>query len=200
MVSGMYMSWLEKKFVNRKKKAQRNTEKVRRSLNKMEIKTVHNVLEIGCGIGKVSAFLAETYGMDVYGTDFDPQEIELAKTWQSEHEKLHFVVEDATALSFEDNTFDLVISQNVFHHIPKWQMALTEIVRVLRHEGYLFWCDLAFPRTVIRILQPIIKNYGLYTFENVRTAFTRCGLYALHHKRLAYGIFFHHDTVFRKVC
>ena len=195
----MNMTWFEKKFVNRKKKAQRNTEKVRRSLNKLEIKTVHNALEIGCGIGTVSAFLAETYGMDVYGTDFDSEEIELAKKLQSEHEKLHFAVEDATALSFEDNTFDLVISQNVFHHIPRWQMAVTEIVRVLRHEGYLVWCDLAFPKTVIRVLQPIIKNYGLYACEDVRSAFTRCGLYALHHKQLTHGLFLHHYLVFRKV-
>jgi ubiquinone/menaquinone biosynthesis C-methylase UbiE len=193
------MAWLEKKFVNRKKKARLNIGKVRQALDKLEIKTLHNVLEIGCGIGMVSAFLAETYGMNVYGTDYDAAEIDLAKTLQSEHEKLHFAVEDATALSFENNAFDLVISQNVFHHIPAWRLALTEIVRVLRHEGYLIWSDLAFPGSLIRVLRPIIKNYSLYTYENVKSSFTQCGLYALDHQGLARGLFLHHDTVFRKV-
>ena len=85
MISNMYMTWLEKMLVNRKKKAEHNIESIHRILNRLEMKTVRNVLEIGCGIGMVSSFLAETYGMNVYGTDFDPAEIELTKKLQSEH-------------------------------------------------------------------------------------------------------------------
>ncbi len=47
-------------------------------------------------------------------------------------------------LSFAPNRFDLMISQNVFHHIPNWPQAVEEIVRVLRPGGQLFWLDLAF--------------------------------------------------------
>ena len=117
------------------------------------------MLEIGCGIGLVSAYLANEYGIDVYGTDFGPEEIQLTKQLNNERDNLHFKIEDAAESTFADNSFDLVISQNVFHHIPDWQKAVSEIQRVLRPGGYLIWLDLVFPALLKKMFKTITKNW-----------------------------------------
>jgi len=56
--------------------------------------------------------------MNVQGTDLDPEQIELARTTQPASDRLYFVVENASHLTFENASFDLVLSQDIFHHIP----------------------------------------------------------------------------------
>ncbi|MBE9471037.1 MAG: class I SAM-dependent methyltransferase [Chloroflexi bacterium] len=107
----MRITRLEKMFVNRRQEAERNIGRVRRGLEQIGVGAIHDVLEIGCGIGVISAFLADSYGMNVLGTDLDPEQIELARTTQPTSDRLHFAVEDATHLTFENASFDLVLSQ-----------------------------------------------------------------------------------------
>ncbi|CAN5907666.1 hypothetical protein BH23PLA1_BH23PLA1_43660 [soil metagenome] len=47
--------------------------------------------------------------------------------------------EDLTALSFDDDRFDAVLSFEVFEHIADYQQALAESARVLRPGGYLIF-------------------------------------------------------------
>ena len=79
--------------------------------------------------GSVSSFPAER-GIDATGTDVDPEEVSVAKQLYQENDCLHFQVEDATRLSFASEDFDLVVSQNVFHHVGRWEKVVQEIVRV----------------------------------------------------------------------
>jgi ubiquinone/menaquinone biosynthesis C-methylase UbiE len=194
----MAMTRFEKQFVNRDSKAERNIEKVNQCLEKLDIHNIHQVLELGCGTGAVSAYLTNNYLMKVYGTDFDPEQIEIAKKTFQESYHLHFMVEDASNLNFEVVNFDLVLSQNVFHHIPAWETAMQEVVRVLRPGGYLIWLDLAFPRLVKDILQPFVKNYALYTIDEVKASFTNNGLNQLFYERIAHGPFTHHQFILQK--
>ena len=48
------------------------------------------------------------------------------------HEIMH---QDCTKLSFDDNTFDLIISQDVLEHIPDTKQALFELFRVIKPNG-----------------------------------------------------------------
>ncbi len=104
----MRLTRLEKMLVNRRQEAERNIGRVRRDLEQID---VDDVLEIGCGIGAISAFLADSYGMNVQGTDLDLEQIELARTTQPTSDRLRFAVENATHLTFENASFDLVLSQ-----------------------------------------------------------------------------------------
>jgi cyclopropane fatty-acyl-phospholipid synthase-like methyltransferase len=85
--------------------------RVRRDLEQIDLDAVHDVLEIGCDIGSISTFLADSYGMNVQGTDLDPEQIEMARTTQPTSDRLRFAVENATHLTFENASFDLVLSQ-----------------------------------------------------------------------------------------
>ena len=191
----MKMTKFEKRFVNRKKKADRNIKKIQHAFQKIEIEKINTVLELGCGIGFVSKYLADSYNFVVYGTDYDAAQIQIASELQPKTDRLHFQVEDAAKLSFNESSIDLVISQNVFHHVPDWEIAIQEIARVLRSGGYFVWLDLVFPRTVKTLFQSFVKNYGLYTIHDVETAFAESGLKKLFHERVSHGLLSQHHFV-----
>ena len=189
------MTKIEKQFVNRKKQAKGNIKKIQYAFHQIEIAKINTVLELGCGVGFVSTFLADSYNFVVYGTDYDVDQIQLARKLQPTMEHLHFQVEDATKLSFADSSIDLVLSQNVFHHIPNWEAAIQDIARVLRSGGYLIWLDLTFPEIVKRIFRSYVKNYGIYTINDIKTAFKDSGFKALFQERLAHGPLSQHHFV-----
>jgi SAM-dependent methyltransferase len=84
---------------------------------------------VGCGTGREAAVLADRLGGEVIGIDivdaFDP----VAARW------CKFLVGDATAMSFDDESFDLVYSYHALEHIPDYNRALSEIWRVLKPQG-----------------------------------------------------------------
>jgi ubiquinone/menaquinone biosynthesis C-methylase UbiE len=93
------------------------------------------VLEIGCGGGIDSAEFARN-GAQVTSTDFTQIGVETTKALLKEAGLPSNVLQaDATNLQFKDNTFDLVYSFGVVHHIPQIDKALTEIKRVLKPGG-----------------------------------------------------------------
>ena len=194
----MEMTRLEKWFVNRRKKAERNIIRVRQRLQHLPSGAIQDVLELGCGMGAVSAHLAATYGMNVYGTDYDAKQIQIARKMQPENENLHYRVEDAEDLSFQDASFDLVLSQNVFHHIPDWKTGAKEVARVLRPGGYFIWLDLALPKLICMLFQPLVKNQSLYGIADVQSVFQFHGFKTLFYERLIHGLFVHHHLVWQK--
>ncbi|UCF91249.1 MAG: class I SAM-dependent methyltransferase [Desulfobacterales bacterium] len=194
----MKMTRLEKRLVNRRRKGARNIAKIRPRLEELNRDSIRDVLELGCGIGAVSAFLAETYGLNVYATDLDPAQIEIARRMQPESARLRFRVADAARLTFADGSFDLVLSQNVFHHIPDWEAAVQEVTRVLRPGAYFIWLDLACPKLLKKLLGPLARRHGLYTFAEIKSAFVRNGLEPCYYERVAHGPFGHHHLVLQK--
>lgn len=194
----MEMTRLEKWFVNRSKKAERNIARVRQRLQELPSEAIQDVLELGCGIGSVAAYLAANYQMNVCGTDYDAEQIRIARSMQPQNAHLHYSVEDAANLSFQDASFDLVVSQNVFHHIPEWKTATKEIARVLKAGGYFIWLDLAFPKLIRTLFQSLVKNQSLYCIADVRRVFQTHGFEQLFYERLIHGLFVHHHLVWQK--
>lgn len=140
----MKMSKFEKIFVNPSARA-RNIKTFEQLFSQIDLNNVNEVLEVGCGIGVLSSYLAEKYEWEVTGIDLDPEQIERAKNDYRENKYLKFLEADATKLPFGDNEYDLVLSSDALHHIVSdWDKALNEISRVLRPNGYYVLNDLAF--------------------------------------------------------
>ncbi len=194
----MEMNRFEKFFVNREMKGRGNLRRIRRGLEAAGAKDVRDVLEIGCGIGTVSAALAEDSGRNVVGTDYDPAQIDSAKRRYSEHAGLRFQCEDATRLTFPDASFDLAIAQMVFHHIPNWPAAVKELARVLRPGGLVVWYDHVIPARVAARFPKSIRHFGLCTPESLAQAFGEAGFERVRSRSA--GPFFvkFEDTVYRK--
>jgi len=70
-------------------------------------------------------------------TDIAPEMLEKAKARLQGFVHVDYRVEDACALSFEENSFDVVLCCNVLHQLSRPEMAAREFRRVLRPSGKL---------------------------------------------------------------
>ena len=93
-------------------------------------------LEIGCGEGRVARDLA-ALGHRVTGVDSSPTLLAAAEDLQPDAE---FVLADAAALPFEDQSFDLVVSYNALMDIDDMPGAVREAARVMDAGARLCVC------------------------------------------------------------
>ena len=96
------------------------------------------VLDTGCGTGITSRALASK-GFEVYGVDYSPEIIEVAKQKAKEHSlAINFRTADAYQLPFPDQIFDVVICLGLFQTLTEPKKAFQEILRVLKPNGRVF--------------------------------------------------------------
>jgi len=79
------------------------------------VKPGGHILDAGCGSGVVARALVDK-GFQVTGIDISKKMLELAKDRVPE---ATFEVADMTALEFEDNSFDGIVSTYAVFHIPR---------------------------------------------------------------------------------
>lgn len=95
------------------------------------------LLDVGCGIGGSSRVLARDYGFDVTAVTISPQQVERATQLTPERLSAQFLVDDAMALSFPDESFDVVWSLEAGPHMPDKAVFARELLRVLKPGGRL---------------------------------------------------------------
>jgi SAM-dependent methyltransferase len=90
-----------------------------------------SILEVGSGTGTLLHALVQR-GCRIEGVELRREFIEQAQTWYG---ALPLRQVSGTALPFPDRSFDLVVSFDVFEHIPDTDAHLQEVRRVLRPGG-----------------------------------------------------------------
>lgn len=98
------------------------------------------VFEIGCGIGRMTEALAETFG-EVYATDISGEMLRLARERLQKRPNVRLF--ETSGLDFADlpdDHFDIVFSAYVFQHVPDLAVTrslLSDAYRVLKPGGIL---------------------------------------------------------------
>ena len=93
-----------------------------------------SILEIGCGTGKNTIFLAQI-GAHVHALDFSEGMIEKARE-KVEAESVKFSVADLTQKwPCEDQSYDLIVCNLVLEHIENLSFIFSESFRVLTEKG-----------------------------------------------------------------
>lgn len=94
-----------------------------------------NVLEIGCGVGALSAELAK-HGAQLSAIDLTETGVKLSrKRFELNGLTADIRQMDAEALDFPDNRFDFAWSWGVIHHSANTERIIEEIHRVLKPGG-----------------------------------------------------------------
>jgi len=88
------------------------------------------LLEIGVGTGLLALPLAAR-GFAVDGIDVSTEMLAKLRQKASPGENVHVVEADARQLPFRQGTFGGAYLRHVFHLIPKWELAVAELCRVV---------------------------------------------------------------------
>ena len=95
------------------------------------------VLDVGCGTGVV-AITAAQCGARVCGSDLTPELIDRAiQNSQISGFDIDFKISDVEDLPYEDDSFDYVLSQFGHMFAPRHDIALSEMLRVLKPRGVI---------------------------------------------------------------
>lgn len=140
--------------------AEKSAERMLGYITAENIKPGQSYLEVGCGNGAATVYVASKYKLNVTGIDVDPDQIRQALERGRGINNVHFLTDDGAKLSFADGTFDIVYTFYTTHHIADWMGAVSEMERVLKPGGYFIYVDIAYPEWLAAAGRALFKNHG----------------------------------------
>jgi len=143
-----------------------------------KINELTHVLDLCCGLGGPARYLAHHYGCQVTGVDMNTDRLDGAVRL-TERTKLQdrVVFHHANALQtgLADETFDVIVSQEAFCHIPDKKTLITECVRLLKPGGRIVYTDIVARNTMTNEIRSRLENEmafsELSTLEQYRNLF-----------------------------
>ena len=107
---------------------------------RVEVNPGFRILDMGCGNGRHTAAAYDLKDVIVIGADLNIKDLHMAEKRLKWHDNLadhgdggwSFSAADILALPFYDHSFDLVIVSEVLEHVPDHDLAVKEILRVLK--------------------------------------------------------------------
>ena len=153
------------------------------------------VLEIGAGRGDFSIWLAKNFEDSfITGTDFSHAAIDIAITKiNGSLPNLTFQVENAEALSFDNETFDYIISCETMEHVFHPKLMANEMNRVLKKDGafilttenyfngmFLMWVKAWITHKPFDSGSGIQPHENFFTFFHIKSYFKKAGLRLTH--------------------
>jgi ubiquinone/menaquinone biosynthesis C-methylase UbiE len=116
-----------------------------------------SLLDIGCGVGRVAAFVKERSIGKYYGVDLSPEMVTACQRRFKGQEGFVFEVGDAEQIALPEKSFDVIVSYGLFEYVDKVQPYLSEVCRLLKHEGmFLFTVHTRFGANLCN------KRFGEY--------------------------------------
>jgi ubiquinone/menaquinone biosynthesis C-methylase UbiE len=118
----------------------------------LETDDSNRVLDLGCGTGVLTRMIADRLNADAGGTaigiDAAGKMIKVARKKRAARNCI-FEVMAAESLSYENDSFDAVVSSLFFHHVQMdlKEKTLSEAFRIMRPGGRLVIADMHVPTT-----------------------------------------------------
>lgn len=130
-------------------------------LSEMEITRDTRILEIGCGTGEVSYWMADQSPAEVTGTDLCVPFIEGAKKKYQLPNLQYEVADFNNPSSFSDMQFDYIVGNGILHHLyNNLDEALASMRRLLKENGKIIFLEPNFYNPYI---------YFIFSYQRLRT-------------------------------
>lgn len=96
-----------------------------------------NILDVGCGAGFLTNFMAEN-GFNVSGIDLSQESLNVAHKHDTT-KKVRYKLANAYELPYPDQSFDIITSLDFLEHVDSPQSVIKEVSRVLKPNGLFFY-------------------------------------------------------------
>jgi tocopherol O-methyltransferase len=141
------------------------------------------ILDVGCGFGASSIYLAKQYKAQATGITISPVQVEMAnEAARKANARAKFLCMDAEAMKFK-KPFDVVWSVESISHYPNNEKFFAGAAKLLKPKGRMaitdwFKKDGLTPREHKKFLQPIEKGMlvELHTMEKYEALMRKNGL------------------------
>ncbi len=136
-----------------------------------DIRPEHHVLDVCSGMGGPARYLALRIGCKVTGLDFTKSRFHgaqrLTKLAGLDH-LVDFRHGNALEMPFEDATFDVVIGQEAWCHVPDKPRLISECARVLKANGVIAFTDILRRPTLTQLeLERLQSEMTFPTLETI---------------------------------
>ena len=135
----------------------------------IDYSNIKSVLDIGCGRGDLLIEMGEQLGKNatLVGIDSMKRSIDHAVEKTSGDERFSFKLEDIeTGLGFCDNTFDIVLCNDVLECIKDQENLLKETYRVLKPGGQVIFSHYDWDTQVFNVRDKNLYRKILHTFND----------------------------------
>jgi ubiquinone/menaquinone biosynthesis C-methylase UbiE len=134
----------------------------KRLLEYVELPERPNVLDLGCGTGRLLNRLASKFSnLQGTGLDLSTQMLHQARQHNQHHPRLIFVRGNAESLPFASSQFDAVFNTISFLHYPNPETVFAEVSRVLCNGGKFYLVDWVGTQSISSFLSKAkIKFYN----------------------------------------
>ena len=128
------------------------------------------ILDLAAGTGTSSAALA-AHGANVVAADFSEGMLAEGRKRHADNELIEFVHADATALPFEDNSFDAATISYGLRNVSDPRAALAEMFRVVKPGGRIVIAEFSTPPSAV--VRGPYAFYGRHVLPRVAAALNR---------------------------
>ncbi len=143
--------------------------------------SVFHGLNLGTGEGDYDRLIAG-YCSDLVGCDVNEEDLTHARSLNATVMNLRYEVNDALALTYADNSFDLIVSCEVIEHVGQPEKMVQEMYRVMKPGGVAI---MTFPSREFPITyDPVNRIWQLTRGDGSREFAISQGAYAFGHDYL----------------
>lgn len=126
------------------------------------------ILELGSGTGAIWLnHLYRLQGCKLVLSDLSQGMIDSAKELLGHHPNISYEIMDIQNISYDNQTFDIVIANSMLYHVPDIHKGLSEVRRVLKKDGY-FYCSTYGEYGMFEWIYEVLKEFGVKDNTNKR--------------------------------
>ena len=144
-------------------------------LKKLKFNKIYSILDLGCGDGRILEKIRILNSKTLlFGLDISEEMLKLAK--EKKIKKCNLILGNCEELPYEDESMELILCLNSFHHYPNPKMVIKEMKRILKLNGKIIIGDiytLPIIRHIINLYLPYSKSgdYKMYSQKKLNNLF-----------------------------
>ncbi len=137
-------------------------------LEKMNLNSNDAILDLGCGLGKITEYIAQISDSKIIGIDSSQKAIDWAQNNTKTNDKLSFEVMDINELNFPSASFDVIIALDVLYWIDDLEPVIKKLKDILKPNGKMGIFYVLFRKQSDPIESIVLENsdFGKYLEQN----------------------------------